>query len=129
MKMPAMTRYGPRIMLASIARYASRSAGDMAASSAPVCSTPLRMNVAPMMGVITAPSELNACAVFNRHGAEAAGPSVVTYGLAPTSRKACPHASTNNAPRNNGYARADAAGMNSAAPIAHTMRPVTMPPR
>ena len=90
---------------------------------------PLRMNAAPMIGVITAPSELNACAAFNRHGADSAGPSVVTYGLAPTSRKHWPHARTKSAPRKSGYARTAAAGMNSAAPAAQTRRPVTMPRR
>ena len=40
----------------------------------------------------------------------AAGPRIVTYGFAATCKSVIPDASTNSAPRNNGYAAAAAAG-------------------
>ena len=77
-KMPVITRYGPRTMLASKLRYASNCAGLMAETSLWVCSMPERMNAAPRTGVTTAPTALNDWARFNRRSELCAGPRIVT---------------------------------------------------
>jgi hypothetical protein len=72
-----------------------------------------------MIGVITAPSELKACAVFRRHGA---------------TRRQRRHAGVDlekhwpqQEERRQEHDTRRGGRMNSAAPIAHTTRPVTMP--
>ena len=73
-----MTRYGPLTMPASMARKVARRSGLMAPVSTLPEPDPDRMKVAPMMGVMTAPTELADCAVFSRQGAVSSGPRVVT---------------------------------------------------
>src|SRR6202142_295283 len=126
-KIPAMKRYGPFTVLASELRYASNCAPVIAAICAGANSTPVRINLRPTTEEITAPSALNDCAKFNLRSALAAGPRIVMYGFAATSKKLCPQAITNSAKRKNSYTREEEAGRKSTAPVAQIHTPARIP--
>src|SRR5215469_14819904 len=100
----------------------------MADNCAGEYSMPERMNNAPRNGVTTAPTALNDWARFSLAAELSAGPSTVTYGLAPTSRNDCPDDITNSAKRKNAYTPMLAAGINRRAPVAQIKSPARMPP-
>src|SRR5712675_1115313 len=96
--------------------YACNCCGLMAALCAGVYSIPESMKAAPNVGTSAAPTALKDCAKFSRRSELSAGPSTVTYGLAPTSRKDCPDDITNSASKKNPYILELAAGINSSVP-------------
>src|ERR1700722_20508705 len=87
---PSKNRHSPRPRYgiftddASCKRKITRSAAGMARTASSVGGAPLKISNPPNHGAIVVPSELKACARFNRLEGGWAGRKSATYGLAET---------------------------------------------